>query len=130
MAQEQQPGEAQEYMSFNGLGRRPMIFGIPYMAALVLMCVCMLSAVVAGIVYGPIGLMLSVTAVPVGLFIRFICETDDRAIEILILEVKWAFVKMWGGTARYFGGALALSPIKFGRKLRDVKHYFEQATGG
>jgi type IV secretion system protein VirB3 len=130
MSHEQQPDEAQEYMSFNGLGRRPMIFGIPYMTALTLMCVFMLSGVAAGIAFGPIGLLLGVTAVPIGLFIRFICETDDRAIEILVLEVKWAILKAWGGTAKYFGGALVFSPIKYGRKLRDVKQYFEQTTRG
>lgn len=130
MAQEQQPGEAQEYMSFNGLGRRPMVYGIPYMASLVLMSVCLLTAVAAGIAFGPVGLLLGAVGVPIGMFIRFICETDDRAIEILVLEVKWAIIKAWGGTAKFFGGTLALSPIKYGRKWRDVKQYFEQTTGG
>lgn len=130
MAQEQQHSEAQEYMSFNGLARRPMVAGIPYMAALALMSLCLLGAVAAGIAFGPIGLLLGAAGVPIGMFIRLICETDDRAIEILVLEVKWAVIKMMSGTAKYFGGTLVVSPMKYGRKLRDVKQYFEQATCG
>lgn len=131
MAEGQQPDKPQEYMSFNGLGRKAMIpvLGIPYMAALALSCIFMLGGVVLGFIFGPAGMLFALVALPVGFFIRLLCETDDRAIEILLLEVKWAVLKLIGGTARFVGGTLAVGPMKYGRRLRDVKEYFEESTG-
>lgn len=114
-----------EYMSFNGLSRNAMVYGVPYMAALTIGSTSALLTMVALIAFGPPGLLVFLLAVPMFIFIRFICETDDRAIDIFLLEAKWSLIKMSSGLSKYFGGTLTFSPITYGRKRADVKRYFE-----
>ncbi len=45
MTDEQSP---EEYISYNGLGRSPMIWGIPYMAGLAIMCLSLLGGLLLG----------------------------------------------------------------------------------
>ncbi len=119
--------EETEYVSFNGLGRNAMVFGVPYMVALGICSATALLAMLALMFVGPLGLLTFLLAVPVLVFIRFICETDDRAIDIFMLEIKWALIKMVSGLSKYFGGTLTLSPMTYGRRFIDVKRYFETA---
>lgn len=113
------------YVSYNGLGRNSMVFGVPYMAALAIGSGTAMLAMFALIRFGPPGLLVFLLAVPVLIFIRFICETDDKAIDIFLLEAKWSLIKAVSGLSKYFGGTLTLSPITYGRKRADVKRYFE-----
>ncbi|HHW4679522.1 MAG TPA: VirB3 family type IV secretion system protein [Xylella sp.] len=125
---EEQPPE--EYISYNGLGRSPMIWGIPYMAGLTIMSVSLLGGLLLGTFVGGMGWLFSLIGVPMALFVKIICTNDDKAIQILKLEVKWSMLKVISGNARYHGGTMTMAPITYGRKLKNVKRYFKKTVRG
>lgn len=110
-----------EYMSYNGLGRSPMVWGVPFMAGLAILCGTMLPAMLLGIFVSPIGWGFAVVAVPLVIFTKVMCATDDKAIVILLKEVKWAIIKQMSGNANIFGGTFTMSPVSYSRKIRNVE---------
>ena len=121
---------ATEYISYNGLGRSPMIWGIPYMAGLFIMCVSMLGGLALGTFIGGAGWLFCLIGVPIGLFVKNLCETDDKAVRILLLETKWLLIKKFSGNAEFHGQTMAIAPTTYGRKLKYVKRYFEKTIRG
>ncbi|MCW5223652.1 hypothetical protein D5041_21415 (plasmid) [Verminephrobacter aporrectodeae subsp. tuberculatae] len=127
MTDEQPPVE---YVSYNGLGRSPMIWGIPYMVGLAVMCFSLLGGLLLGTFVGSPGWLFSVIGIPIGLFVKMLCTNDDKAVQILMLEVKWSLIKALSGNAKYYGGTMAIAPTTYGRKHKNVKRYFEKAVRG
>ena len=117
-----------EYVSYNGLGRSPMIWGIPYMAGLGIMCVSLLGGMMLGTFVGGLGWLFALVGIPLALFAKVLCTNDDKAIQILILEVKWSLVRALSGNPKFHGGTLAIAPTTYGRKLKNVKRYFEKTV--
>jgi type IV secretion system protein VirB3 len=113
-----------EYMSYNGLGRSAMIWGIPYMALLFIGSGSLLTAVLLALVYGPAGFLFLLLAAPVLIFLKMISATDGQALRILMLEAKWVAIKAMTGTARHFGGTLTIAPTSYGRQPKHVRRYF------
>lgn len=107
-----------------------MIWGIPYMPALAILCVSLLGGVMLGTFVGGAGWLFVLVGVPIALFIKSLCETDDKAVDILLLEIKWTLIRVISGSGRYYGGTLAIVPIKYGRRHVDIKRYFEAAIHG
>ena len=125
---DEQPPE--EYVSYNGLGRRPMIWGIPYMAGMAIMCVSLLGGLFLGTFIGGLGWLFVLLGVPLALFVKGVCQNDDRAIDILLIELKWMAIKKFSGNSAYYGGTLTIAPTTYGRKKKDVKRYFETTVRG
>lgn len=119
-----------EYISYNGLGRSPMIWGIPYMAGLAILCVSLLGGMLLGTFVGPLGWGFAVAGIPVLLFIKMLCTNDDKAVQILMLEIKWTMLKAMGGNAKFHGGTMTMAPLTYGRKGKNVKRYFKAAIRG
>lgn len=118
------------YISYAGMARTPMVFGIPYMALMIILSPSMLLGMVAGVKYGPIGWSVGLVCVPILLFIKSISETDDKAFHILMLEVKWFLRKRFLGNTGYYGGAMMIAPVTYKRKYNDVKRFIETTTSG
>ena len=127
MTDEQPP---EEYISYNGLGRSPMIWGIPYMVGLAIMCLSLLGGLLLGTFVGGLGWLFALIGVPIALFVKMLCTNDDKAIQILMLEVKWSILKALSGNATYHGGTRAIAPTPYGRKLTNVKRYFKKTVRG
>lgn len=127
MTDEQPP---EEYISYNGLGRSPMIWGIPYMVGLTIMCLSLLGGLLLGTFVGGLGWLFALIGVPIALFVKMLCTNDDKAIQILMLEVKWSILKALSGNAKYHGGTMAIAPTTYGRKLKNVKRYFKKTVRG
>ncbi|MRD49386.1 hypothetical protein GHT07_19085 [Caenimonas koreensis DSM 17982] len=127
MTDEKQPVE---YISYNGLGRSPMIWGIPYMVGLAIMCVSLLGGMLLGTFVGGLGWLFALVGIPLALFAKMLCTNDDKAIQILLLEVKWSLIKAVSGNSALHGGTLAIAPTTYGRKLKNVKRYFETTVRG
>lgn len=119
-----------EYISYNGLGRSPVIWGVPYMFILFVGSGAMLCGMLCGLFFGPLGWLVGLIAVPVLIFVKIISATDDKAINILMIEIKWILLKLISGSAKYFGGLLTLAPTTYGRRRKNVKRYFEERIGG
>lgn len=125
--EDEQPAES--YISYNGLGRNPSVWGVPYMTGLLLMGVTLLGGMLLSNVIGLGGWLFALLGIPLVLFVKSICANDDKAVGILILELKWVLIKAVSGNAKFNGGTLTFAPITYGRKLKNVKRYFEKTTG-
>lgn len=117
-----------EYISYNGLARSPMIWGIPYMAGLAIMCVSLLGGLLLGTFVGGIGWLFALVGLPIAIFVKMLCENDDKAVDILLIELKWVLIKKLSGNAQYYGGTFTIAPMSYGRKLKHVKRYFEKTV--
>ena len=118
-----------EYVSYNGLGRSPTIWGIPYMFGLFLAAGSLMVAMLCGLFFGPAGWLVFFLAVPILLFVKVVSATDDRALSILRLELKWTLLKLLGGNSKYYGGTLTITPTTYGRRSKDVQRYFKTPSG-
>lgn len=114
-----------EYISYNGLGRSPMLWGVPYMAGLMIMSASVLVGMLISMKFGGAGWLFALIGLPLIIFVRMICETDDAAVKILLLEVKWSLKKMLGGNAQFHGGTFAFAPVNYGRNEKQVARYFK-----
>jgi len=115
-----------EYISYNGLNRSPMVWGIPYMAGLTTLCFSLLGGLILGTFVSKLGWLFILLGIPIALFIKMMCINDDKAIDILLLETKWTFIKKLSGNAQFYGGTLTISPIQYGRRFKHVKRYFKK----
>lgn len=113
------------YSSYAGLGRVAMIWGIPLMAALIVFAVTVMAALAGAMLFGPGGFLLAVPGVPVLIFLRQTCATDDQALRILALEVV-CFVQRTN--ARLFGNTYTLAPMKYGYRLDVFRRAFERTS--
>lgn len=117
-------------MSYSALARSPMLMGIPYMAFIAIGSGSLLLGMAIAMAISPVGWLLSLLAAPILLYVREISITDDKAVDILILELKWVLAKKAFGNSEYYGGSMMLAPITYGRSQKDVKRFIKQAIGG
>lgn len=122
--------EKPEYASYNGFGRSPMLWGVPYMAGLFTMVFALLGALLLSTLFGGIGWLFGLMAIPIFLFFKVICADDDRAISILKIEAQWFLRKTVRSNAKLHGNTLTIVPAGYGRKPNDIKRYFKNTTGG
>ncbi len=115
-----------EYPSYNGLARTALIMGAFPLVPTVLICIAaILIALILQAFIGPAGLLFVLLAVPVLFFLKSVCETDDRAMSILWLEIK-----TWSKRAntRFWNNTYTLTPIKYGHHHHVYKRFFENST--
>lgn len=115
--------EKPKYSAYAGLGRVAMFWGVPLIPLLIVMGVFVFIALLAGVLMGPGGLLFGGLAIPILLFLRKTCETDDQALRILWLEVLCVLRRRsW----RMFGRTLTLAPIRYGRHLSTYRRPFRK----
>jgi type IV secretion system protein VirB3 len=122
------------YPGFNGLGRTAAIWGVPYMAMLVVVVASMFTGVLVAFFVGPGGLLFVFLGFPVLLWFKHICETDDQGLWIMWLQFRCR-IYFWrlrirarvnaARAAPNFGNTSTLAPLRYGRQRR-VFHDFLQ----
>lgn len=112
------PDEQEGYPSYNGLSRVAMVWGIPLVALIVVGLGSMLIALIAAAFLGAGGVFFGVVGLPVLLYCKQVCETDDQALRIAALEIWSRFLRT---NAKRFGNTFTLSPMKFGRRSHVYK---------
>lgn len=112
-----------KYPSYNGLSRVAMSWGVPLMAVVIIATACLLIAAVAAFFLGVGGILFASVGIPFALYLKQICETDDQALRITLLEIKYRFSRRNG---KQFGNTYTLSPIQYGRREHVYKRYFIQ----
>lgn len=117
-----------EYISYNALSRTPKVWGIPFMFFLMFGSSSLLVGMILGLIFGPLGWLIVLLVIPVFLYVKKICETDDQAMRILAIELKWFLIGKLTGNANYFGGTVTIAPNSYGRKLKNVKRYFKETV--
>lgn len=117
--------EKPQYASYNGLGREAMIgsTGIPLMLGLGIGCVFLLAWIILQAVIGPIAILVTLLAIPIFLFIRVTCGNDDKALRILLLELRCYLRR---NNAVLFGNTLTLFPVKFGRQNERYSRFIKE----
>lgn len=119
-----------QYMSYNAMARSPMVAGIPFMPFLMVGCFSMLASTFGGLWFGLVGWSFGSPGILILIFIRMLSATDDKAVQILLIELKWYFIKKMGGNSDLFNGAMHIAPMPYGRKLKDVKRLFDSVQIG
>lgn len=99
------------------------------MAGLFTMVFALLGALLLSSLFGGIGWLFALVALPIFMFFKVICADDDKAITTLKIEALWFLRKAVRGNAKYHGGTLTVVPAGYGRKLNDIKRYFKNANG-
>ena len=112
------------YPSFEGLNRTAMVWGIPMLPGMLVVGVSLVAGLIAGVVLGPGGLLLALAGVPVLMFFKFQCVTDDQALRIMGFEFMCWVMRF---RCRLFGKGLTLSPMRYGRGKKQLIRSF-QAT--
>lgn len=88
-------------------------------------CLSLIVAVICTMFVGAGGMLFGAIGIPILLYLKTICETDDQAARITALEL-WCHISK--RNAHYFGGAYTLSPIQYGRRCHVYKRFFEKTT--
>jgi len=122
-----QPYQKPVYPSYNGLARTALIGGaLPLVPTILVGIGAVLGALVLQAVIGPAGLLFVLLVIPVLLFLKFICETDDKAMTILWMEIKCHFSRV---NAHLWNNTYTFTPIKYGSHFHVYKRAFEKTTG-
>jgi type IV secretion system protein VirB3 len=128
--------DKKKYPGYNGLARTPNLWGVPYMPALVVFVGSTAVALVSAGIWGPGGLLFFFLGVPVLLFFKAECETDDQGLRILWLELKcrwyWRRVRIMPflrGKRRspmQRANVATLEPLRLGRHSRVYEQFFQR----
>ncbi len=128
--------DKEKYPGYNGLARTPGVWGVPYMPALTVLVVSMTVALVSAGIWGPGGLLFFFLGVPVLMFFKHECETDDQGLRILWLELKcrwyWRrmrilpFLRSKQFSPLQRADVVTLEPLRFGRHRRVYKQFFQR----
>ncbi|MPW21739.1 Type IV secretory pathway VirB3 family protein [Paraburkholderia piptadeniae] len=131
--------EKARYAGFNGLGRTAAIWGVPYMAMLVVVVASMFTGVLVAFFVGPGGLLFVFLGFPVLLSFKHICETDDQGLWIMWLQFRCRFY-FWqlrirarvnaGRAAPHFGNTSTLAPLRYGRQRRVFRDFLQPLGKG
>lgn len=86
--------EKQEYLSYNVLARKALMFGVPVITFLILLFLIVASFFAGIVLFGAAGLIapLFLTALLFG--IRLVCMDDSRAMESVMWNVRGALSRL------------------------------------
>lgn len=111
-------GERVLYPSYAGLNRTAMIWGIPLVAGLIVFAASLMFSLLGAVFMGPGGFLLGLPGIPVLLFFKHLCVTDDQALRIVWFEVLCVLRR--ANTAN-FGRTYTLAPMRYGRSFFLVR---------
>lgn len=80
--------EYREFSSYNGLDRTALFMGIPLLACVALLVLGVFIMFVGMYFFSVIGFLFALVVVPIGFFLRTITMNDDKALQILAIEMK------------------------------------------
>ena len=99
-----------QFSSYNGLDRVPQFLGLPMSAFLILFVVSALMVVIGIKLFGVVGFLFISLGFPAFLFLKSITATDDQAVRILLLEMKFISKRH---LYKEFGNTLTFQSTKY-----------------
>lgn len=110
-----------EFSSYNGLDRTVLFMGIPMAWAMILLVLSIFTMLIGMVLYKFIGLLFPLVWLPVALFLRIISQTDDKALGILGLELRF---RMKRKAYKEFGNTLTFLPEHYLRYKKQIEPTF------
>ncbi len=86
--------EQDVYASYNSLGRKPLILGIPIIVLVFGLLAILLSAILSIVTVGIKGLVIPALFVFLLIYVRIRCEHDSRAIEDIYWDIRGGLVRI------------------------------------
>lgn len=111
--------EYREFSSFNGLDRTALFLGIPLLACVFLLVLGVFIMFVGMYFFSVIGFLFALVVVPIGFMLRSITMNDDKALQILAIEMKLRAKRV---AYDLMGNTLTFAPERFLRR----KEVYEQ----
>ena len=112
--------EYREFSSYNGLDRTALFMGIPLLACVALLVLGVFIMFVGMYFFSVIGFLFALLVVPVGFFLRTITMNDDKALQILIIEMQLRAKRVANDL---MGNTLTFAPERYFRR----KEVYEQS---
>lgn len=106
------------FSSFKGMGYVSMFYGVPLSAVLIVFGAGVFGGFVFVFSFGAIGLLWPVACAGILMFIKILCETDNKAME----RTRW-LLKAWRLRFSKVSTILTVSPNKPGSKN---EHFFRR----
>lgn len=118
------------YSSFNGLSREPMVMGAPTLVTVGCFLLGFLLGVIGSIILGNVGMLFGLPLLPIFLFIRTLSQTDDQAVKVFLLEMKfyWKYRVQKRMNYKANGNAVTFTTTGYTNNERDYRYTFEQPT--
>lgn len=110
-----------EFSSYNGLDRVVLFAGMPMAWAMILLLLSIITMLIGMIFFKFIGILFGLVWLPVALFLRIISQTDDRALTILWLELRF---RMKRKAYKEFGNTLTFVPERYLRYKGTIEQNF------
>lgn len=114
--------EYREFSSYNGLDRVAMFMGVPLLPAVALLTLSVAIMFLGLYFFGMVGFLFALLLLPAALFLRVISETDDRALNMLALEMKFRSKRV---AYEEFGKTLTFLPERYLRYEKVAQQFFE-----
>ncbi|OXJ06710.1 VirB3 family type IV secretion system protein [Burkholderia sp. HI2500] len=106
------------YPSYAGLNRTAMQWGIPLLPGLVVFVVSIFTSLIGAAFMGPGGFVLGLPGVPILMYFKRVCATDDQALRITWFELICVLRRK---NASLFGKTYTLAPMRYGRSYRQIR---------
>ncbi|QRR11800.1 type IV secretion system protein VirB3 (plasmid) [Burkholderia sp. MS455] len=106
------------YPSYAGLNRTAMQWGIPLLPGLAVFVVSLFASLIGAAFMGPGGFVLGLPGVPIILYFKHVCTTDDQALRITWFELLCVLRRKH---VSLFGKTYTLVPMRYGRTYRQIR---------
>lgn len=117
--------EYREFSSYNGFDRTAMFMGIPLLWAIGLLTLAVFVMFVGMYFFDMVGFLFILLVLPIALFLRMISQTDDKALDILKLEIYYRLKRV---AYKEFGNTLTFMPDAYLRPKDNFTEFFTNTT--
>lgn len=116
-----------EFSSFNGLDRTVQYFGIPLTPLMILLVLAVIIMFIGMAIFSIAGFLFILVVFPMGLLLRSITMNDDKAMQLLALEMKFRAKRV---LYKEFGQTLTFVPERYLRYKQVNEQYFLDFKSG
>ena len=113
--------EYREFSSYKALDRTALFMGIPLLPAVLLLTLSVLIMFVGLYFFGIIGFLFALLLFPVAFFLRTITFNDDKATDIMMIELRFRAKRM---AYEEFGNTLTFQPDRYLRYEKTNEQNF------
>lgn len=113
-----------KYTTFNGLGRPALAWGVPVMVLISFIFAVIFTLFLGFIIgWGVFSFIIPFILLSILFFLKIKCETNDKAIDIMKLDLMGLFLMIKSG-----GGIISLTANQYSKKEKEknVKEFIKK----